>query len=398
MPVMTDAPTIDGDVAPGWEPVADAFRRNFTESNELGAGVGVYADGKPVVDLWGGVADKATGRPWERDTVVIVFSSTKGATALCAHMLVEQGSLDLDAPVVEYWPEFGQAGKEHIPVRWLLTHQAGLPTVDVDLTFDDLQAHEPVIRALEAQAPYWEPGTHISYHAVTYGHLVGEVVKRITGRSLGTFFAEEVAAPLGLQSWIGLPESVEPRVALMVKDMVHDETPLSKLFNDLAGEGTFFARSITLGSAVPLAIVNGDEHDANHPAFRKMELGGSSMVTDARSLARMYAATVGDVDGVRLLSPETLDVARRVQTADVPYFGLPASWAGLPKAFDFALGFGAPAGLISDTSFGNGGAGGSLGIGDVKNGIGFGYAMNRMDATSPDLRAASLVAAVRSCL
>ena len=180
---------------------------------EVGAACCVYADGRPVVDLWGGLADREANRPWDEDTIVAVASTTKGATAICAHLLAQRGELDLDAPVVKYWPEFGAAGKEQIPVRWLLSHQAGLPVIDTPLTFEDACAWHPVIRALEAQKPLWQPGTEHLYHAHTFGFLVGEVVRRITGKSLGTFFADEVAAPLGLSAWIGLPEEQEERVA-----------------------------------------------------------------------------------------------------------------------------------------------------------------------------------------
>ena len=206
---------VGGFVEPGFEGVRDAFANNFVEHGEQGASYAFYVEGTKVVDLWGGVrAD--TGEPYDDDTLQIVFSSTKGATAVCAHLLAERGLLDVDAPVVEYWPEFGQAGKQDIPVRWLLTHQAGLPTVDAKLTRAEALAWEPVIRALEVQLPLWEPGVAHGYHALTYGYLVGEVVRRIDGRSLGTFFQEEIAEPYGLEFWIGLPEEYEPRVAPMI--------------------------------------------------------------------------------------------------------------------------------------------------------------------------------------
>ena len=202
-----------GLTAPGWEAVAEAFADNFELHGEVGAACCVYLDGQPVVDLWGGTADRRSRRPWDEDTVAVVFSVTKGATALCAHMLAERGELDLDAPVAQYWPEFAAEGKDDVRVRWLLSHQAGLPVVDTPLTLEEACAWEPVIRALERQQPLWEPGTQQSYHAVTYGFLVGEVVRRVAGTTLGRFFAEEVAAPLGLSAWIGLPEEIEPRVA-----------------------------------------------------------------------------------------------------------------------------------------------------------------------------------------
>jgi CubicO group peptidase (beta-lactamase class C family) len=170
---------VNGVVKAGWEEVADTFCANFKKGKDLGAACCVYVDGNVVVDLWGGLADRETSRPWERDTVVAVASTTKGATAMCAHLLVQRGELDLDAPVIRYWPEFGGAGKEEVPVRWLLSHQAGLPVVDPPVIFEEACAWDPLIRALEVQKPLWTPGTEHLYHAQTFGFLVGEVVKRI---------------------------------------------------------------------------------------------------------------------------------------------------------------------------------------------------------------------------
>lgn len=205
---------VQGLVAAGWGKVADAFRANFEgTSGEVGAACCVYVGGLPVVDLWGGLADSKTHRPWSQDTIVQVASTTKGATAICAHLLVQRGELELDAPVVKYWPEFGANGKDQIPVRWLLSHQSGLPVVETRLTFEEALAWDPVIRALEAQKPLWRPGTEHVYHSMTFGYLVGEIVRRISGKSLGTFFADEVAGPLKLNAWIGLPEEQESKVA-----------------------------------------------------------------------------------------------------------------------------------------------------------------------------------------
>ena len=176
--------------------------------------------GSKVVDLWGGVADPATNRPYGESTLQLVFSTTKGATAACANLLMQRGQLDIDAPVVTYWPEFGTAGKENIPVRWLLCHKAGLPIIDKPLSLAEVLEWDPVVAALSVQEPVWEPGTAHGYHALTYGWLVGEVVRRVDGRSLGTFFAEEIAEPLGLEFWIGLPESQEHRVAPLIGSLI----------------------------------------------------------------------------------------------------------------------------------------------------------------------------------
>ena len=206
-----------GFTEPGFEGVRDVVRRRTSRTARKSApSFSAYHRGRKVVDLWGGVADETTGRPWNEDTMAVVFSTTKGVTAICAHKLAQEGKLDLDAPVAKYWPEFAQSGKEDIPVSYLLSHRAGLAWVDGEMTPEEAFAWEPVIAALEAQAPHWEPGTEHGYHATTYGWLVGEVIRRVTGKSVGTYFRSEIAEPLGLDFWIGLPESEEPRVAPLV--------------------------------------------------------------------------------------------------------------------------------------------------------------------------------------
>src|SRR6478752_8931222 len=234
---------VGGSVEPGFEGVRDAFANNFVEHGEVGASYAFYVEGAKVVDIWGGTRTD-TGGAYDEQTLQIVFSSTKGATAACAHLLAHRGLLDVDAPVVTYWPEFGQAGKEHIPVRWLLSHQAGLPTIDAVLSREEALAWEPVIHALEVQKPYWEPGTAHGYHALTYGYLVGEVVRRIDGRSIGQFFHEEIAEPYDLEFWIGLPEEYEPRVAPMIP---MDSGGVSLL--DMLGTEALIVRALLLNGA-----------------------------------------------------------------------------------------------------------------------------------------------------
>jgi CubicO group peptidase (beta-lactamase class C family) len=413
---MTD---IQGHTDEGWGAVADAFRINFEQHHELGAACCVYVDGRPVVDLWGGTADGRTGRPWTEDTVAVVFSTTKGATAICAHMLAESGEVDLDAPVVKYWPEFGAEGKREIRVRWLLSHQAGLPVIDIPLALEEACAWEPVIRALEAQKPLWTAGTQYEYHAQTYGFLVGEVVRRVTGKTLGSFFADKVATPLQLSSWIGLPDEVEPRVAhLEIEPTPPDpaamlDSMLEKLPDSVAGpEGaretleamwadpnSVGVRASTLGGALPRIVTADGGHNAR--IVRAAEFPGSNMVSDARSVARMYAATIREVDGVRLLKPKTVEEMCVVQTSDSTPYGLPSEMKAFMEAFatPFSLGFLRPSRLmplLGPRSFGHPGAGGSLGLADPDMGIGFGYVMNHM---ASDLRSATgLVAAVSDCM
>ncbi|WP_406401510.1 serine hydrolase domain-containing protein [Streptomyces uncialis] len=400
-------------VEDGWGKVADVFRANFAgEPGEVGAACGVYVGGRPVVDLWGGLADREANRPWRGDTIVQVASTTKGATAICAHMLAQRGELDLDAPVVRYWPEFGAAGKERISVRWLLSHQAGLPLVDGPLTFEQACDWDPVIRALETQEPLWRPGTEHVYHSVTYGFLVGEVVRRISGRSLGTFFAEEVAAPLGLSAWIGLPEEQEDRVARIaaaapfgLEELIAGMAAATGLDPDTVvawveavwGADSVQARSGELGGALD----NTSDYYTTR-AWRAAEFPAANMLSDARSVARMYAATVSDVDGVRLLDPPAVGRATAVQTGGTRMHGLPPG-LDIPaeRSFNMSLGFWRacpPMPMLGPGSFGHPGSGGSIGFADPDAGVGFGYVTNLWNFRPDDPRAANLVKAVRDCL
>ncbi|SMD08275.1 serine hydrolase domain-containing protein [Kibdelosporangium aridum] len=400
-------------VAEGWGKVADAFRANFdTNPGEVGAACCVYVDGRPVVDLWAGIADREANRPWDQNTIALVASTTKGATAICAHMLVQRGLLDLDAPVAKYWPEFAANGKEQIPVRWVLSHQAGLPIVDGPLTFEEACAWDPVIRALEAQKPLWKPGTEHIYHAATFGYLVGEIVRRITGKTLGTFFAEEVAGPLGLSAWIGLPEEHEPRVARIeyaapftLEEMTAGLIEMTGLDADTVT--AWMTALWTPGSPAALAGTLGGAFDPTMDinalrAYRAAEIPAGNMLTDARSLARMYAATVSDVDGVRLLDPATVRQATEVHTDKTPMHGLPPG-LDLPadRTFNMSLGFWRacpPMPLTGPGSFGHPGAGGSIGFADPDAGVGFGYITNLWSYRVGEPRATNLAEAVRSCL
>ena len=246
--------TISGWTAPGFDGVRDVFAENLESGREVGASFSAYHRGDKVVDLWGGVADQETGRPWEEDTVALVFSTTKGMTAVCANKLIQEGALDPDAPVVDYWPEFGKNGKHDMPVSHLLSHQAGLAWVDGDLTLEEALSWEPVIEALENQHPSWQPGSAHGYHATTFGWLVGEVIRRVAGRSVGTYLREEIADPLDLDLWIGLPEEHEPRVAPLVSmlpqgitvDMLADpgNDPILKMLSDFLGPQTPLGKAL----------------------------------------------------------------------------------------------------------------------------------------------------------
>src|SRR5438874_6734015 len=204
---------IEGTCTPEFIRVREQFARNFAERAEVGASVCITVDGESVVDLWGGVADPPTGRAWDRDTIGVVWSCTKGATSLCAHMLVARGQLSLDAPVSSYWPEFAAQGKDAITLRMLLAHQAGLAALREPIPDAGYCDWDLIAGRLARQEPLWAPGARHGYHALTFGHLVGEVVRRVTGSSIGAFFREEVAGPRGIDLWIGLPAEHEARVA-----------------------------------------------------------------------------------------------------------------------------------------------------------------------------------------
>lgn len=376
---MTD---IHGQVDPGFEGVRDAFATNFERHDEVGAAFSLYVEGRKVVDLWGGIADVATGRPYAEDTLQLVFSTTKGATAICANRLAERGELDVDAPVTTCWPEFGQAGKEDIPVRWLLCHKAGLPVIDGKMSFEDACAWEPVIRALEVQRPVWEPGTAHGYHAVTYGYLVGEVVRRISGKSLGTFFADEVAAPLGLEFWIGLPDEQHPRVAPLVTFEPPKDQKSQELMRQFLGPDSLLGRALGApGGAFA------DTQVYNRPELWAAEVPAANGITNARSLARMYAACVGEIDGVRLLGEEQVKRATIPQTEGNDRILFFETKFGLGFMLSSAFSpYGGPRG------FGHAGAGGSVGFADPEHQIGFGYVMNKMQQNlSGDPRTLALI-------
>jgi CubicO group peptidase (beta-lactamase class C family) len=378
--------TIDGEVQTGYEGIAAAFEANFAHHGEVGAAFALYHRGRKVVDIWGGVADVETGRPWDERTAVVVFSTTKGATATCAHLLAERGELDLDAPVATYWPAFAAEGKDAIPVRWLLSHRAGIPAVDVPLSPEDVVAWDPFVDALAAQKPLWAPGEDHGYHALTYGHLVGEVVRRVSGRSIGTFFAEEIARPLGLELWIGLPASELDRVATLI-DPVFDASAFD--VDELTDE----QRAMMTAVADPASLTNralnatSPAIDYNDEAVRRAEIPASGGVATARALARMYAAMIGDVDGMRVLAPHTIATATAEHSAGPDRV--------LVQESRFGLGFWLPTGvqpMAGPSSFGHGGAGGSLAFADRDGEFAFGYVMNNMTMSiTGDPRSSTLV-------
>jgi CubicO group peptidase (beta-lactamase class C family) len=376
--LMPNAAPISGTCDPGFAAVRDAFGANFTNGLELGASFVASVAGRTVADLWGGWSDAKGTRPWQRDTLVCVWSTTKIMTSLCAWMLASRGALDLDAPVARYWPEFGQAGKDDLPVRYLLAHSAGLAGWTEPIEMSDLYDWERSTGLLAAQAPWWEPGSASGYHAVTFGHLVGEVVKRISGRSLGRFFHDEVATPLDADFHVGLAAEHEPRVGAMISPT---QPP---------GEMTDLMKALMSNPRGWSPRVSGDR------AYRAAEVPGANGHGNARSVARVAAALAsgGALDGVRLLPERFFDAVLEEQTYGTDLvLGLPVRWG---------LGVGLPSSempLPSPRSFYWGGWGGSLCLIDLDARVACAYVMNRMSHTTMgDRRGLDLVAAVYGSL
>ncbi|MEV1079740.1 serine hydrolase domain-containing protein [Streptomyces sp. NPDC050211] len=387
--------TIHGEVAAGFEPVRDAFAANFSQHGDIGAAVCVYQYGRPVVDLWGGIADSETGRPWTRDTLQLVYSATKGATATAAHMLAERGALDLDAPVAKYWPEFAANGKADVPVRWLLSHQAGLITLDQPVPLNEALAWHPMAAALAAQRPLWTPGTAHGYHGRTWGWLVGEVIRRVSGRTPGRFFVDEIAAPLGLDFFIGLPARERDRVSRMVyqRPAVDLTTVPADSVPEELREQVAAWRDPRSFSNRAYAVTDPAEIDFDSSEVQAAELPASNGIGTARALARMYAALIGEVDGMRLLTPETLESATKEQASGKDQVML------IPSRFSSGYMLPTEANpMTGPSSFGHTGRGGSLGFADSENGVAFGYVMNNIIGGADDVRAALLVEAVRRSL
>ncbi len=398
---------IHGWTAQGYEPVREAFARNFREYGELGAAFALYVRGHLVVDLWGGDARPEVGGrpapavPWTADTVQVLRSVTKGLTATAALHLAQRGKLDLDAPVASYWPEFRAHGKGAVPVRWLLSHQAGLPALDVPLRLEDVLTWERAAAAVAAQAPAWEPGTAHGYHPYTFGWLVGEVIRRVSGRTVGQYFAEEIARPYDLDLWIGLPAGVAPRVGRLV-DLPAPEAsqagpgglrvrPKQAVVDAYRDPASLTARAFASVRSVV---------DLNDPAVQAAEIPGAGGIGTARSLARFYAALIGASE-------------RPGGAALPPLFGPGLLARAMGPAVSgpdrvlivnstFGLGFfrhGPTSPMASPASFGHPGRGGSLGFADPELGIGFGYVTNGMQpGVTGDIRSRTLIGAVRECL
>lgn len=371
---------IGGHCDGAFDAVRQVFENNFEQGLEVGASFAAVVDGEMVVDLWAGHADAARTRPWERDTIVNVYSTTKAMAALCLNMVIERGLVDADAPVADYWPEFAMAGKEAVLVRHVMSHSSGLSGWAEPVTVDDVCDWERSTSLLAAQQPWWEPGSASGYHALTHGHLMGEIVRRVDGRTIGTFFAEEVAAPLGADFFIGLPESEEPRVAEMVPppEMTSAAAALAQLGPDSAA-----MRTLTN------PVLTGDV--ANLRRWRAAEVPAAN----GQGNARAVAAVAGAIASGKLLGDAQIERILQTQVEG------PDLVLGVP--IRFGLGYGLPNEAFpvgtGPRTFFWGGWGGSTVVIDMDARAGSSYVMNQMSPdVLGDVRGASLGLALNEVL
>lgn len=409
---MSEELVISGNVRPGFEAVREAFAQNFEKRHEVGASVAVVRNGQYLVDLWGGWADEARTRPWEADSIVNVWSTTKGFVSLSAHMLIDRGQLELDKPVADYWSEFAQAGKGGITVRQLMSHRAGLAGWAEPVTEDIMYDWEKLCEMLAAQEPFWEPGTQSGYHALTFAHLVGELVRRIDGRPIDEFVRDEITGPLKADMLIGVQPEDDRRVADLctTPDAPPPQNPSQVKSEQAETEAASSDDSASdAGESAPQmselmmrALGNPfvGPKVANSTPWRRGVFPSANGHGNARGIAAMYGtiAAGGAFGATRLFSPEAAERMREEQ---------PTGWdlviSAVGEEMTWGMGF-----MVNKQkwygsnprAFHHGGYGGSLGFCDPEAEIGFGYAMNAMNVSTlvQDERSVMLLRAVYECL
>lgn len=375
-----------GFASTGYEAVAEQFRVNFLDRGDHGAAFAAVVDGRTVVDLWGGWADRANRRPWREDTIAGIFSGTKGFVATCLLLLIERGQLDLDRPVCAYWPEFAAEGKERILVRHLVSHQACLPGLATPVSVEEATDDVRMARLLAGQSPIGEPGTRLYYHALTFGWLCGELIRRIDGRSVGRLFADDVARPLGLDAWIGLPGEQEPRVAVLERGPDYG-AKRSDLETDRVAWSIWDNPPRSRPDPLPL----------NSRSWRAAEVPGGNGIASARAAARLYGclARGGELEGTRILRPETIELGYTCLARGVePYLDL-------ELAYGIGFGLQTKEALFGDipVGFGHDGAGGSLHGAWPELKTGFSYVTNTLlNFEGHDPRSGALLAALSVCV
>lgn len=378
---------VSGTVTAGFEAVADAFRASFEGMPAMGASLCIRVEGRTVVDLWGGVADARDGRPWQADTPTVVFSCTKALVGIVAAQLVAEGLLDYDAPVAHYWPEFAENGKEGVTVADALSHRAGLSAPRLDLQPGDVLDWQRMTAVLAAQEPLWAPGTGHAYHALTYGWINGEIIRRVTGKSVGQNLRERLAAPLSVDMALGQTQTLRQPPAHISVDAA-----LSQYWREQMQkpEPNWPVRSMTLGHALPVDLVTADG-GFNDPRLQAAEIPGAGGIASARALAAICSATVIETDGVRLLQDAEIQRMATARSFGPQVFEAPEPYCtwGLGVQLD------SPARrYLTARSFGHDGAGGQVQFADPEHKVGFGFVTNWMMGPD-DSRATRILDALR---
>ncbi|MFY0666303.1 MAG: beta-lactamase family protein [Natronospirillum sp.] len=382
-----------GHTAAGFEAVEEAFNAAFKEDNEMGGALSIWRDGVELVNLSAGYADLRQGKPWNEDTATVIFSCTKGLMSILAAQLVQQGRLDYDRPVADYWPEFAAAGKDRITVADTLAHRAGLSALRESAELEDVIAWQPIVGRLAAQSPLWPHGTGYAYHALTHGWLVGEILRRVTGQTVGALFQQHIAKPLNAGAWIGLPSEQADRVAHIRCSQTLYDLWREEKEKDSDEEPNWFYRAMTLGNALPAALIT-ENGGFNNPQLQRAEVPGAGGIASARALASIWSATVTETNGIRLLDDDTLQEAIKLTSEGAPVFPVAGPYPRYGRGFQLD----SPARrYLSQDSFGHDGAGGQVVFADKDARLGFAYVTNWMQGAD-DLRATRIIDALRQAL
>ena len=385
---------LEGFVAPGFEKLHATFQEIIAQAPTSGAAISIWHKGTHVVNLWGGVADRETKTPWVEDTKAVVFSSTKGLMSLALAQLFQAGAFKYDDLVTKYWPEYAGAGKDTTTIAQLVSHRAGVPFFEDDISFEQVINWDYMVSKIEQEPPMWTPGAEYAYHAITHGWLTGELIRRISGMSPGQYLAKKISAPLNADTWLGLPSHLESKVA-----MSYPSADLSSFFVDLQEKntdpGNFLIRSLTLGEAFPMNLVSKDQ-GFNSTAVHAAEIPGAGGISTAHGISKIWSSVVHETDGVRLLSDETVEFVTKVQSQGKPFTDLE------PPYGKFGMGFQLDSdarGYLTQSSFGHDGAGGQCAFADPEHKIGFSFVTSEMRGGEiEDDRATRLIKDLRSVL
>lgn len=381
---------IFGGTAVDFERIRPVFEAAFHEKPDMGAALAIRLNGEEVVNLWGGVADERTGAPWTEETLSVIFSCTKGLSSILAAQLVHEGRLRYNDRVADYWPEFAAAGKADVRVRDLLAHRSGLSAPREPLTADQITDWDFVVARLAAQKPLWTPNTGYAYHAITHGWLIGEVIRRITGQSLGQYFQTVIAKPLGADAWIGLPQGLHKRVAHMQVGSTLATLTSNQAAARMPNVMDWSEQAMTLGGALTRELVTTDQ-GFNSPRIQAAEIPGAGGIATARALASIWSATIVRTDGVRLLEDTVIRDATAPQSEGSPVWNVPGPWPRWGMGFQLSS---EARRYTSDHAFGHDGAGGQVAFADPATGIGFAFLTNQMEAIE-DRRATNIVDCLR---